>query len=88
MVLLDLKDAYLHVPIHRSDWCYLHIALRDPTEQWKVFGLSTEPQVFTKVILPMDAHLQKQRHMMFPYLDDIFHALASLLQVCLTRHVL
>ncbi len=88
MVSLDLKGDYLHVPIHRSHWQYLRFALWNSTGvlvvyQWKClpFGLVTAPRVFTKVMLPLVAHLHQ------PYLNDIFHAQASRLQVCLTRDV-
>ncbi len=54
MVSLDLKEAYLHVPIHPSHWRFLRVALRSQAGelivyQWKVlpFGLATAPRVFT-----------------------------------------
>ncbi len=94
MVSLDLKDAYLYVPIHRSHWRYMRFALRNSAGilvvyQWTClpFGLATAPRVFTKVMLPLVAHLHQQGRVMYPYLDDIFHAQASHLQVCLTRDV-
>ena len=94
MVSLDLKDAYLHVPIHRSHWRYLRFALGNSAGvlivyQWKAlpFSLAMAPRVFTKVMLPLVAHLHQQGHVMYPYLDDIFHVQASRLQVCLTRDV-
>ncbi len=92
MVSLDLKDAYLHVPIHPSHWRYLRFALRNAAGelivyQWKVlpFGLATAPRVFTKILAPVAAHLHMQGCLMYPYIDDIFHAEASFLQACRTR---
>ncbi len=44
MVLLDLKDAYLHVLIRLPHWYYFRFGLRSPTVfQWKVlpFGVAT-----------------------------------------------
>ncbi len=63
MVSLDLKDAYLHVPIHPSHWRYFWFALRNAegaltVYQWKVlpFGLASAPRVFTKILAPVAAH--------------------------------
>ncbi len=67
MVLLDLKDTYLHVLIHPSHWGYLCFALRNAegdliVYQWKAlpFGLATTPMVFTKFLIPVAAHLHLQ----------------------------
>ncbi len=39
-------------------------------------------------MLPLVAHLHLQGHVMYPCLDDMFHAQASLLQVSLTYDVI
>ena len=79
MVSLDLKDAYLHVPIFLAHRKFLRFAFKDPlgilkVYQWMVlpFGLSTSPRVFTKVLAPIGAALHAQGHSMFPYIDDLF----------------
>ena len=94
MVSLDLKDAYLHVPIHPSHWRYFWFALRNAegaltVYQWKVlpFGLASAPRVFTKILAPVAAHLHLQGCLMYPYIDDIFHAQASQHQVAQTRDI-
>ncbi len=96
MVSLDLKDAYLHVTIHPSHWRYLRFALRSPAGelivyQWKVlpFGLATAPRVFTKLMAPLAAaaHLHLQGCLMYPYIDDIFHAQASASQTARTHNL-
>ncbi len=60
MVSLDLKDVYLQVPIHPSNWRYLPFALKNAAGdlivyQWKVipFGLATIPRVFAKLQAPV-----------------------------------
>ena len=67
MVSLDLKDGYLHVPIHPCHWGYLQFALRNMVEdllvsQWQVLpcGLAPSPtnMVLTKhQAPPVVAHL-------------------------------
>ena len=79
MISLDLKDAYLHVPILPAHRKYLRFAFRDPqgdlqVYQWNVlpFGLSTAPRVFTKVLAPIMAWLRRHFVSIYPYIDDIF----------------
>ncbi len=95
MVSLDLKDAYLHVPIHPSHWRYLRFALRSPAGelivyQWKVlpFGLATAPRAFTKLLAPLAAHLHLKGCLMYSYIDDIFHAQASTNQTACTHDII
>ena len=79
MYSLDLKDAYLHVPILPTHRKYLRFAFRNITGdlvlyQWKVlpFGLSTAPRVFTKMIAPLAGLIHSRGHALFPYIDDMF----------------
>ena len=92
MISLDLKDAYLHVPIIPPHRKFLRFALRDHqgilrVYQWAVlpFGLATAPRVFTKILAPIAAHLHLRGMSMYPYIDDIFHAQISKESVILTR---
>ena len=50
MVSIDLKDAYLQIPIHPDSRKYLSFIAFEKVYQFKVlcFGLSTAPQVFTR----------------------------------------
>ena len=52
MVSIDLKDAYLQIPIHPESRKYLRFMAFEKVYQFKVlcFGLSTAPQVFTRVM--------------------------------------
>ena len=52
MVLLDLKDAYFHIPIHLDSRKFLRFVWKGVVWQLRTlcFGLSTAPQVFTRVM--------------------------------------
>ena len=72
MASIDLKEAYLQVPIHSSSRHLLRFVFRDRVYQFKAlcFGLSTAPQVFTKVMAPVSAILHSMGIRMRRYLDD------------------
>ena len=55
MVSIDLKDAYLQIPIHPASRKYLRFTAGGKTWQFRAlcFGLSTAPQVFTRVMAPV-----------------------------------
>ena len=61
MVSLDLKDAYLQVPIHPDSSKYLRFVALNQVYQFKAlcFGLSTAPQVFTRVMPPVSTFLHR-----------------------------
>ena len=72
MVSLDLKDAYLQVPIHPDSRKYLRFSTNRGTFQFRVpcFGLTTAPQVFTRVMAPVSAILHRLGIRLLRYLDD------------------
>ena len=72
MVSLDLQDAYLQVPVHRDSHRYLRFVIEGRTYQFRVlcFGLTTTPQVFTRIMAPVSAILHKYGVRMLRYLDD------------------
>ena len=72
MASIDLKEAYLQVPIHPSSRHLLRFVFRDWVYQFKAlcFGLSTAPQVFTRVMAPVSAILHSMGIRMRRYLDD------------------
>ena len=81
MFAVDLKDAYLHVPIHPAFHKYLRFAYRDSLGtlkvfQWQVlpFGLNASPRVFTKVLAPVAAYIHRHGHRLNPYIDDLLGA--------------
>ena len=73
MIKVDLKDAYLTVPIHAPHRKYLRFLWNGTSYQFKVlpFGLSTAPWTFTKIMRPVMAKLREQGLRLIIYLDDI-----------------
>ena len=72
MISLDLQDAYLQVPVHCDSRRYLRFVVQGKTYQFRVlcFGLTTAPQVFTRIMAPVSAILHKYGVRMLRYLDD------------------
>ena len=94
MVSLDLKDVYLQVPCTRIHASFSGSWLGGKVYQFKVlcFGLSTAPQVFTRVMAPVSAILHRMGVRLCRYLDDwllqassreqVHLALGTVLQLC------
>ena len=94
MVSLDLKDAYLQVPMHPEHRKFLRFMVGGKVYQFKVlcFGLSTAPQVFTRVMAPVSTILHRPGVRLRRYLDDwllqassrewVLFALKTVLQLC------
>lgn len=72
MTSVDLKDAYLQVPIHPRSRRYLRFCWKDRPLQFRTlcFGLSTAPQVFTRIMAPISSALHKSGIRLLQYLDD------------------
>ena len=72
MASVDLKEAYLQVPVPPASRHFLRFMFRDTVYQFKAlcFGLSTAPQVFTRVMAPVSAILHSMRIRMRRYLDE------------------
>lgn len=74
---LDIKDAYLHVPIAESHQQYLRFALQDGRVmrhfQFRAlpFGLAPAPQIFTKILAEVMAQLRTNGMSIIPYLNDL-----------------
>ena len=69
---LDLKDAYFQIPIHRSSRKLLRFTLEGTVYQFRAlcFGLSTAPQVFTRVFTAVSAWAHSPGIRLLRYLDD------------------
>ena len=72
MASIDLREAYLQVPVHPESRRFLRFVAHGRTYQFKAlcFGLSTAPQVFTRVMAPVSAILHSLGIRMRRYLDD------------------
>ena len=69
---LDLKDAYFQIPIHGSSRKLLRFMSEGRVYQFKAlcFGLSTAPQVFTRVFAAVSAWAHARGIRLLRYLDD------------------
>ena len=69
---LDLKDAYLHIPIFPPHRKFLRFCIENQHFQFKAmpFGLATAPRVFTKVMAAVGGYLRMKEVHIFMYLDD------------------
>ena len=69
---LDLKDAYLHVPVKLSDRKWLGFCIGGQTYRYRVlpFGLSTAPRTFTRVVKVVAEYLRQRGIFVYVYLDD------------------
>ena len=73
MVKMDLKDAYLQVPIHPDHQHLLSFPWDEKTYkfQYLLFGLSAAPRVFTKLLKSVVGFLRQNGCRLIIYLDDI-----------------
>ena len=73
MVKLDLKDAYLQVPIHKEHQGRLQFRWEHKLYQFVClpFGLTSAPRVFTKIMKPVVGMLRQLGIRLIIYLDDI-----------------
>ena len=72
MASIDLKEAYLQVPVHPDSRCFLRFVAQGNVYQFSAlcFGLSTAPQVISRVMAPVSAILHSWGIRMRQYLDD------------------
>lgn len=70
---IDLKDAYLTVPMAKAYQKYLRFQWQGKIYEFKSlpFGLATAPITFTKLLRPVVAYLRQQGVRLVVYLDDI-----------------
>jgi ribonuclease HI len=76
---IDLKDAYLHVPIHQSSRKYLRVFRNGRVFQFRAlpFGLCTAPLIFTKIVSEVIKMVQRQNMEMLAFLDDWLHQVTT-----------
>ena len=73
MVKMDLKDAYLQIPIHPDHQHLLTFQWEEKTYMFQglPFGLSAAPRVFTKLLKPVVGFLRQNGCRLIIYLDDM-----------------
>jgi hypothetical protein len=73
MVKLDLKDAYLTVPIHPSHQKFVRLGWKGRIYQFLclALGLAPAPRIFTEILKAVMAFVRKQGVRFIIYLDDI-----------------
>lgn len=73
MAAMDLKDAYLLVPINKNSRKYLRFIFKNEIYQFTClpFGLSLSPFIFTKIMKPVVNMLREKGFLVVIYLDDI-----------------
>ena len=96
---LDLKDAYFQIPIHGSSRKLLRFMSEGTVYQFKAlcFGLSTAPQVFTRVFAAVSVWAHARWIRLLRYLDDwlvlsssekkVKESIRELLSLCRTLRI-
>ena len=81
LVSLDLQDAYLQVPVHPASRRFLRFCSGESVYHFRslCFGLSTAPQIFTRVMAPVSSIMHRYGFRILRYLDD-WLVLGSLFQ--------
>ena len=71
-VSVDIRDAYLHVPMSRDVRRYLRLKVNRHVYQFTClpFGLATSPREFTKLLRPVVTLLRLKGIRLHVYLDD------------------
>ena len=72
MVSIDIKVAFFYVPIHPASRRYLRFVWVGRIYQYQVlcFGLSTAPQVFSRVMAPVSLLCHQRGIRLLRYFDD------------------
>ena len=94
MVSIDLKEAYLQIPVHPDSRKYLRFVAFGRVYQFRAlcFGLVLAPQVFARVMAPVSSILHSMGIRLSCYLDDwliqsssreaVLHNLQVVLNLC------
>ncbi|MCS5551062.1 MAG: reverse transcriptase domain-containing protein, partial [Gammaproteobacteria bacterium] len=69
---IDLRDAYLQIPMFPPHRKYLRFCVQGVHYQFRAmpFGITVAPRVFTKLMAAVGGHLRSQQIHIFMYLDD------------------
>ena len=79
MIMIDLSDAYMTLPIEDESRSYLCFQFQDQIFQFYVlpFGLNDAPRAFTKTLKPPEGTLRSLGFKIVVYLDDIILAAST-----------
>ena len=90
MTNIDLKDAYLSVPVHQSSQKFLRFIWEDTCYQFKAlpFGLCSAPKIFTQLMKPITAFLRRKSIRVLIYLDDFLLLAATKEEAVKNTHLL
>ena len=90
MVSLDLQNTYLQVPVHPASRRYLRFCIGPQPFQFRAlcFGLSSAPQVFTRVMAPISSVMHRHGFRILRYLDDWLVLGSSLEEILRARDFL
>ena len=85
-----VQEAYLQVPVHPSSHHYLRFCVESSILQFRAlcFGLSSAPQVFTRVMAPVSVIMHCYRFCILWYLDDWLVLGSSFREVVRARDLL
>ena len=72
-IIIDLQDAFLHVPVHKEYRRFLRFTHLEKVYQFRrlPLGLTSSPQVFTDITRPLVEHCRVKGIRVIFYLDDI-----------------
>ena len=90
MAKIDLKDAYLTIPVAREHHCLLSFQVRQGEWvqfQCLPFGICTAPFVFTKVTKPIVQFLRQLGIHLIIYLHDLLLAAPNTIQLLQDRYL-
>lgn len=71
---IDMKDAYLTIPLHPSSKKFFRFYFEGILYEFEVvpFGFNDAPRIFTKILRPVASYLRSKCLLLVFYLDDIF----------------
>lgn len=86
MATIDLKEAYLRVPIAKSSRKYLRFRFDNDLYEFTAmpYGLSSAPRTFTKIMKEVITYLRTRGYKSVVYLDDIL-CIGDTYDECLTN---
>ena len=86
-ITIDLQDAFLHVPVHKDYRRFLRFIWQGKTYQFNrlSFGLTSSPQVFTEITMPLVEYCRIRGIRVIFYLDDILVLASTRALLCQHR---